>query len=232
MATHRPQQRHGRRSLRGFASLLVILLVGPAAWPRADALDPGNLPPRGGAPRVQVAVQQGRLSVDLWEADLGDVLAQIRQKAGIPIIVSPNAGKSISAQFTGVALEPGLRRLLQLAAQSYAIRYAPGPAGVMVIQEVRVFGTAPAEGPVPVVADRAGEDHGAEAGQHFVEALVQHHAASPAFAGEEESAVARRFREALERSLEPTPVSTDAPESEAARHFRDTLEGAIGATRR
>jgi hypothetical protein len=183
-------------------SLLLILLLKLTAWPRAEELKPEDLSLRAGAPRV--LVQQGQLSVELWEADLGAVLAPIRLKAGIPIIVSPSAGTRISAQFTGVALEPGLRRLLQLAAQSYAIRYAPGPTGVVVIQEVRVFGTAHAEGPVPVVAEHAGDDHGAEAGQRFVEALV-HQAASPAFASEEESAVVRRFRDTLQRSLEPTP---------------------------
>ena len=89
------------------------------------------------APRLQVAVHQGRLSVNLWEADLGEVLAQIQQQAGISISVSPGPEHTVSVQFTDVALDQGLRRLLQLASQSYAMRYAPGPTGEVTLARSR-----------------------------------------------------------------------------------------------
>jgi transposase len=52
-----------------------------------------------------VAVHQGRLSVDLWEADLGEVLAQIHRQAGFSIRVSPGPEHTVSVQFTDVALD-------------------------------------------------------------------------------------------------------------------------------
>jgi hypothetical protein len=45
----------------GLASLLLIFSLVPIAWPWAGALPPGDIP----VPRQQVAVHQGRLSVNL-----------------------------------------------------------------------------------------------------------------------------------------------------------------------
>src|SRR5262249_48137420 len=129
MTTNRPPRRQGHRILEGLASLLVILLLGSAARPWAGEPSPEDMPLKRLASRLHVSVQQGQLSVDLWEADVEEVFAQIGQKAGIPIIMSPSAGEKISVQFTGVTLEQGLRRLLQRASRSYAILYASDPAG-------------------------------------------------------------------------------------------------------
>jgi hypothetical protein len=116
----------------GLASLLLIFSLVPVARPWAGALLPGDIH----VPRQQVAVQQGRLSVNLWEADLGEVLAQIQQQAGISIGVSPSPEPTVSVQFTDVALDQGLRRLVQLASRSYAMRFAPGPTGEVTLKEV------------------------------------------------------------------------------------------------
>jgi hypothetical protein len=96
----------------------------------------------GPAPRLHVAVRQGRLSVDLLEAEVGEVLARIGQEAGVVITSSPTSGVQVSAQFTDMALEQGLRRLLRLASLSYAIRYTQGPTGAVVMHEMRVFRAA------------------------------------------------------------------------------------------
>lgn len=229
MATTRPPRRQGHRISERWTSLLVILVLGPAAWLWAGEPSPGDIPLKRPASRLHVEVQQGRLSVDLWEADVEEVLAQIGQKASIPIIVSPSAGETISMQFMGVALEQGLRRVLQRASRSYAMLYAPDPAGGVAMREVRVFGKAHEGGPVPVVAERTVEEPMAEAGQRFVEALTQHHAAALPVASEEENDVAHRFREALEHSSEPAPWPTAEQESEAVRRLQDALEGATGA---
>jgi type II secretory pathway component GspD/PulD (secretin) len=231
MATPRPP-RQGHGILAALASLLAILLLGPVAWLWAGEPNPGDIPLKRPGSRLHVAVQQGQLSVDLWEADVEEVLAQIGQKAGIPIIVSPSGGEKLSVQFTGVALEQGLRRVLQLASRNYAMLYAPAPAGGVAIQEVRVFGKAHEGGPIPIEAERAVEEPMAEAGQRFVEAVMQHHAAAPPVASEEESNVVRRFRDALEPSSEPAPWSTAEHESEAVRRFQDALEGATGEMQR
>jgi hypothetical protein len=85
-------------------------------------------------------VQEGRLSVDLREADLGEVLARIGRQAGIRIAPGPSAGKRVSARLTGVPLEDGLRQLLRSASLSHLFLYAQGLTGAATIAEVRVFG--------------------------------------------------------------------------------------------
>jgi hypothetical protein len=220
MVTPRPHRRQGYGIWGRFASLLVILLLVPVVRPWA------------GAPRLQVTVHQGRLSVDLWEADLREVLAQIHQQAGIPIRVSPGPAHTVSVQFTDVVLDHGLRQLLRLASRSYAMRYAPGPTGEVTLAEVQVFAEAPAGDQRPAGATHAGEEPGVEVGQRFVDTLRQRQAAAPAVAREAESDAASRFREALERNSASAPGETDAPASDATRRFRDALENATGATPR
>jgi hypothetical protein len=106
------------------------------------------------AMRLQVQVHQGRLSVDLWDAEVAKVLARIGRDAGILITGSPTSGVRLSAQFTDVELDAGLRRLLRLAALSYALRYAQGPTGMASVQEVRVFGAAADGASAPLNATR------------------------------------------------------------------------------
>ena len=220
MVTTRPH-RHYEHSLRGgILSLLVFLLLIPVAQLRA------------GGPRLQVAVHQGRLSVNLWEADLGEVLAQIHQQAGISIRVSPSPAPRLSVQFTDLALDDGLRHLLQLASQNYAMHYAPGPTGEVTLQEVQVFAQAPAGDQSPAGVAHVKETPGAEVGQRFVDAMLQRQAAAPTVIHEDESDAASHFRDALERNSAPAPGGTDAPESDAARRFRDALKDVTGAAPR
>jgi hypothetical protein len=218
-------RRQGHGIWGGLASLLLIFSLVPVARPWAGALPPGDIP----VPRQQVAVHQGRLSVNLWEEDLGEVLAQIQQQAGISTGVSPSPEPTVSVQFTDVPLDQGLRRLLQLASRSYAMRYAPGPTGEVTLEEVQVFTKAPAGDQSPAGAAQA-EKPGAEVGQRFVDVLLQRQAAAPAVAPEDESDAASHFREALERQAAPAPGWTAAPASDATRRFRDMLEDFTGAT--
>jgi type II secretory pathway component GspD/PulD (secretin) len=154
-ATYRHRrQEHGLWG--GVASLLAILFLVHVARPWAGALPPGDLSVPRLAPRPQVAVHQGRLSVNHWEADIREVLVQIQQQSGIPISVSPGPEHKVSAQFTDVALDQGLRRLLQLASQSYAMHYASGPTGEVILQEVQVFRKAPAGDQSPAGAAQGG----------------------------------------------------------------------------
>ena len=229
--TRRPR-RQGCGIQGGVAGLLIILLLIPIVQPRAGVRPLGDVPVQRRAPRLHVAVHQGRLSVDLWEVDLGEVLAQIQQQADIPIRVSPGPGSPVSLQFTDVALDQGLRRVLQLTSRSYAMRYAPGPTGEATLQEVQVFAEAPTGAPRPAGAAHAGEQSGAEVGLRFVATLRQRQAAAPAVAHDPESDAASRFREALERQAAPAPGGTDEPEHDAARRFREALEHVRGATPR
>jgi hypothetical protein len=214
-----PASTPGTPDLGGVASLLALLLVAVAQ-------------PWAGAPRLQVVVHEGRMSVDLWEVDLGEVLAQIHQQTGISFRVSPSPAQTLRIQFTDVALDQGLRRLLQLASRSYAMHYAPGPTGEFALQEVQVFTEAPAGKPKPVRAAQAGEMPGGGVGRRFVEAMTQHQAAAPVVTDEAESAAASRFHEALVHYSALALGETDAPASDAARRFADALKGLTGATQR
>jgi hypothetical protein len=95
---------------------------------------------KSAASKLAVVVQQGQLSVDVQEADLEEVLAHIGRQAGIRISPGPSSGKRVSARFSGVALEDGLRRLLRSAHLSHLFLYAKGPTGAVTISEVRVLG--------------------------------------------------------------------------------------------
>jgi hypothetical protein len=230
-AANRPPRRQGHGTCAGLAGLLVVALLGASAWLWAGEPKPGDVPLTGASSRLHVLVQQGRLSVDLWEADVEAVLAQIGQQAGIRILVSPSAEDKISVQFTGVTLERGLRRVLQRASRSYAVHFAPDPSGGVAMREVRVFGRVHDGSPTPVGAERAAAEPLAEAGQRFVGTVMQHQAAPPPVASEEASNAVDRFRETWERSSEPAPWPTAEHESEAVRRFHDALEGSTGIPR-
>jgi type II secretory pathway component GspD/PulD (secretin) len=91
---------------------------------------------------MPVVVHEGQLSVDLREAPVREVLAAIGKQAGLRVLVDASVHRTISAQFTDMALEQGLRRLLRVASLSYTLRYTWDPAATLVLEEVRVFGEA------------------------------------------------------------------------------------------
>jgi hypothetical protein len=120
--------------------LLVVLMPVLVVWsqdttPRAEETGQAKMPTR-----LRITVQQGRLSVDLRGADIRAVLAQIGEQGGVRMVFSQNSTRKVSAQFAGVELEEGLRRLLQQASLSYIVLYGPGPTGASVVREVRVVG--------------------------------------------------------------------------------------------
>jgi hypothetical protein len=80
--------------------------------------------------------------VDLREASVREVLAAIGQQAGLRVRIDAAATRTVSAQFTALALDHGLRRLLRVASLSYALLYTRGPAATATLHEVRVFGEA------------------------------------------------------------------------------------------
>src|SRR5262245_21483699 len=94
-------RRHGHGGAKLF-KMMAVLLVGLIPWTGAlsqrKELSAADTHHQGRA-RVYIAVQQGRLSVDLREADLGEVLGRIGREIGIPIVFSPSAGKRIGASF-------------------------------------------------------------------------------------------------------------------------------------
>jgi hypothetical protein len=88
-----------------------------------------------------------------------EVLAAIGRQAGLRIRMEAGQARPVTAQFTVMAVEQGLRRLLRAAALSYALEYTPGPGPTATLHTVRVFGAAPdadREGPSPEALAQAG----------------------------------------------------------------------------
>jgi hypothetical protein len=94
---------------------------------------------------MYVAVHEGEISVDLRAAQIREVLAAIGQQAGLSIYFDEAANGIVHAQFTGIMLDQGLRRLLRAASLSYTLLYTQGPAEAVILQEVHVFGAARGE---------------------------------------------------------------------------------------
>jgi type II secretory pathway component GspD/PulD (secretin) len=141
MTMKHPHSSDPRWTCSLLVGLLIVLTVWTSAWP---------MKPLGAG--IPMMVHEGQLSVNLRQAPVHDVLAAIGQQAGLRVHVDAATNRTISAQFTAMELEPGLRRLLRAASLSYTLLYAPGPAATVILQEVRVFGEA--RGAVPASHDR------------------------------------------------------------------------------
>jgi len=89
---------------------------------------------------TSVKVVDGRLSVNLKEADLGDALSRVGHEAGFVLKMMPTAQKTISAQFVDMTLIQGVRRLLRLASLSYAMVYDEKDQATDGLKELWVFG--------------------------------------------------------------------------------------------
>jgi len=94
----------------------------------------------GAQARASITVADGRLSVNLSQADLRKVLRRIGQEAGFSLMMASTAGETISVQFTDMALIQGLRRLLRLASLSYAMVYDANVDTRGGLKELWVFG--------------------------------------------------------------------------------------------
>lgn len=203
------------------AGLLVLLIPCTGAWSQGKGLQAQDTRQRSAAKGLYVVVQEGRLSVDLQEADLGEVLTQVGRQAGIRISSGPSAGKRVSARFASVELEEGLRRLLRLASLSHIFLYANGPGGTVTISEVRVLGEGQDTTPRPatVVEPRVQENEqnagtpvrkGRRQAPEVVEPVQE---STPDPGQGEPSEVTRRVREVFKLSKEMKGKPADGQES-------------------
>ena len=119
--------------------LLLALTAWTNTWPQTPMRQADRAPLKSLDARMQVAVHEGQLSMDVREAQVRDVLAAIGRQAGLRVRIDASATRTVNAQFTAMALDQGLRRLLRAASLSYSLLYARGPAATDVLQEVRVF---------------------------------------------------------------------------------------------
>ena len=195
---------------RGRLGVVTALLVGLLAGLAAGAPAPAGR-------QLRITVHDGQLSVDVHQAEIGAVLAQIGAQAGVRIVLAPPAARQVSAQFSGVELDAGLRHLLRLAALSYLIRYGPGPTGAPVVQEVRVYGGEARAGELAAAApDPEAPDAPGPALDHPFRQLRERIAALAARAAAEAPREAASWPEAevatrLRVMFTPPPV-TAAPE--------------------
>jgi hypothetical protein len=123
-----------------FAAFLLAAAALLAAG-TAYSQEPGQPPvqnPQTAAPQPQpqpqpempkkesvVEVKDGKLSVELVDADLGTVMNQIGAKLGIPVSVGGAAyTKKITTKFSGVEIDRGIQRLFSLASETnYMLHY-------------------------------------------------------------------------------------------------------------
>ena len=188
------------------AGLLVLLSPCTGAWSQGTGRPAEGTRQRSAAKGLYVVVQEGRLSVDVQEADLGEVLTQVGRQAGIRISSGPSSGKRVSTRFAGVELEEGLRRLLRLASLSHIFLYTNGPGGTVTISEVRVLGEGQDTTPRPatVVEPRVQEN--------------EPNAGTPVRKGR------RQAPDVVEPVQESTPDPVQGEPSEVTRRVREVFQ--------
>ena len=221
MVSNRHHQYKGYWNFGIVAGLLVLLIPCTGAWSQGKGLQAQDTRQKSAAKGLDVVVQEGRLSVDVQEADLGEVLTQVGRQAGIRISSGPSSGKRVSARFASVELEEGLRRLLRLASLSHIFLYTNGPGGTVTISEVRVLGEGQDTTPRPatVVEPRVQENEpnagtpvrkGRRQAPEVVEPVLE---STPDPGQGEPSEVTRRVREVFKLSKEMKGKPTDGQES-------------------
>jgi hypothetical protein len=216
MEATRQHRRIGYRFCSIVAGLL-LLLPGTGSWSQGQGLHAADTRPRRAAPGRAIVVREGRLSVDVQAADLGEVLAQIGQQAGIRISAGPSAGKKVSARFADVELEEGLRRLLRLASLNHLFLYGPGPSGTVVMTEVRVFGEGTAETTRPAPVAKPGSSAAREVPELVPEVVESAPESTPEPGQAETSEAMRRVLDAFTRSKQmgASPPDGQAPSPDA-----------------
>jgi hypothetical protein len=147
MATKPPYATPQGWSCRVLMGLLMTLTVCTVGWPQARMRDAGSTPLRPLGAQIHVTVDGGSLSVDLREAPVREVLAMIGRQAGMRVRIDAADTRMVSAKFTAMALDQGLRHLLRVASLNYALLYTRGPATTAILHEVRVFGEGRREEP-------------------------------------------------------------------------------------
>lgn len=234
-------RRQGQWMITVAVTLLIPLLCGTGGWSQ-EKVQRDAQPRTANLTSMDVTVQQGRLSVDLQQADIREVLTQIGEQAGIAVRYHARSEKRISARLMDVELEKGLQRLLRLASLDYAILYVQRPGGDVAIREVRVFdlegGESLPQPSLPAVAESSPVEQAAHAetpsehvGQTIVDQLARHLAATPPMPDQERQALVQHFLEALQvdnQEADSTPP-TAAPSTPEIQN--GDLEISTGAQR-
>lgn len=128
-----------RLRLRRFSSIfflplaltLILICVLSITFTDAQTPAPPGMPsepveiPVEPKPVMNIEVKDGLLSVEISDAEFGNVIKETAEKAGFKVEISGDvAYKKISTNFKGVDIEKGIRRLLTIMKEKdYTISY-------------------------------------------------------------------------------------------------------------
>jgi type II secretory pathway component GspD/PulD (secretin) len=120
-----------------FLFATAALLAAETAYAQQPIQPVPNLPPHA-APQVQpqpqpevaarepvIEVKDGKLSVDLADAEIGSVISEIAHKLNFQVEINRTVyNKKVTTRFSDLDVEQGMRRLLTLAKENnYLFRY-------------------------------------------------------------------------------------------------------------
>lgn len=95
----------GRRLIAVFGALAALAGFAPAALgAQAEPAEPSS---------IEIAFERGRLTVDVRDAPLDEVLAAVGEEAGVAIQIRGDLTAPVTQSFADVPLDEGIRRLLR-----------------------------------------------------------------------------------------------------------------------
>ncbi|MBI5101847.1 MAG: hypothetical protein HZB33_08460 [Nitrospirae bacterium] len=134
--------------------LFLIAIAGPAfsQGPAQKAVTPAVPETAEGAPRpaekvVNVEISDGLLSIELVDADFGDVMKAIAEQSGIKVTMSGDVqSRKLNTRFRGIELERGIVRIMTLINEkNYTLKYDT-TGKVEMIEIYAIAAPAPAPG--------------------------------------------------------------------------------------
>ena len=135
----------GCQARRRLAAACLAAAAVAVGWTAAAA--PADVP-KLPAPTAQVVMLEGgRLTVDLRDAELADVLQQVAEAAAFHLTTTGELGL-VTAAFSARTVEEGLRRLVQDHEMMLVYRPAGAGRGPAVLTEVQVFSSTPGQAAV------------------------------------------------------------------------------------
>ncbi|MDA2932405.1 S8 family serine peptidase [Nitrospinae bacterium AH-259-F20] len=183
-----PKWSFGKEHLPGCVALVgLIILASPALNLHVRAALAQVAEDVHGS-EIQVAIEQGLLTLAVRNAPLADVLRAIADQAGFKVIVNSDLSTPVTDSFAGVPVDKAVRRLV--GNTSMVMIYAPprGEAGPMHLVEVRLY-SAP--------ETRVAATKGPPAANLYLPDLARKEQLAQVLAKDEDSIVRGRAAEAL-----------------------------------
>jgi HEAT repeat protein len=131
--------------------MMVLLLSLGLLFVTATGAAAGSVPAAPGAgPVTEVRVDNGRLSVRLQDAPLGDLLRIIGQQAGLTVTLRGDFSRPVTLSFENVPMEEAIRRLVRGDSVAFSYADAANPRQAA-LSGVWVLGATPGGEPQVVV---------------------------------------------------------------------------------